>query len=717
MTKKNLKTLMAGTTTLLLGLNIFASPVQAAADGQSGAALGKEVVSDQQGATGTDSTGNSGSEQQASATNDSKAVTEKSGIYEDQTKINNQGTTIGELAKEQHENNALGVAGMFGIFSKKTVIKADTNSNIATKEYVRGNEFGTRSDSQNLSDKDISYIDKIDDMGANAFRTGNNIAVIGDDNDVKKNGNQVFVKENRLDHLNANDFRKESEINPSKKYIDIDAEFEELEKRSDYFSSQSQTKGVEKNFEDMNNRQIDLSNAVPDKNNAIYVDLDADILQGAQPIKINGLTNIKSPENVKGSPVVIINVRNSGKELTARTQTQIFYGSKQQGVGEGHDYPNHILWNFGNDLSKLTVSSGYMMGSILAPNAEVVAGVNIDGNIVADTVNILGGENHRWDLHPGDSFVQITPGQDNHKKPDEDKPGKDDHNKDNHHNKPDEDKPGKDDHNKDDHKKPDEDKPGKDDHNKDDHDNKPDEDKPGKDDHNKDDHDNKPDEDKPGKDDHNKDDHDNKPDEDKPGKNDHNKDDHKKPDEDKPGKDDHNDPKNDNPSTLDDNTKPNDEVPPIPFEPAYPAIPGDNNPTPEQLETPSFSEPKSKTPFSDAGTQPIKSSDDDVETFFKAQAKAHIATNKNVNRKTVKKEAAGKAETPVKTVTTLTTPKTSVEENSVSAKDTAKVVAPKAEKATSLPQTGQKQNNFALLGLALSATALVIGFIGKAKKD
>ena len=661
MTKKNLKTLMAGTTTLLLGLNVFASPVQAAADGQSGAALGKEVISDQQGATGTDSTGNSGSEQQASATNDSKAVTEKSGIYEDQTKINNQGTTIGELAKEQHENNALGVAGMFGIFSKKTVIKADTNSNIATKEYVRGNEFGTRSDSQNLSDKDISYIDKIDDMGANAFRTGNNIAVIGDDNDVKKNGNQVFVKGNRLDHLNANDFRKESEINPSKKYIDIDAEFEELEKRSDYFSSQSQTKGVEKNFEDMNNRQIDLSNAVPDKNNAIYVDLDADILQGAQPIKINGLTNIKSPENVKGSPVVIINVRNSGKELTARTQTQIFYGSKQQGVGEGHDYPNHILWNFGNDLSKLTVSSGYMMGSILAPNAEVVAGVNIDGNIVADTVNILGGENHRWDLHPGDSFVQITPGQDNHKKPDEDKPGKDDHNKD--------------------------------------------------------DHDKNPDEDKPGKDDHNKDDHDKKPDEDKPGKNDHNKDDHKKPDEDKPGKDDHNDPQNDNPSTLDDNTKPNDEVPPIPFEPAYPAIPGDNNPTPEQLETPSFSEPKSKTPFSDAGTQPIKSSDDDVETFFKAQAKAHIATNKNVNRKTVKQEAAGKAETPVKTVTTLTTPKTSVEENSVSAKDTAKVVAPKAEKATSLPQTGQKQNNFALLGLALSATALVIGFIGKAKKD
>ena len=40
MTKKtNLKTLMAGTTTLLMGLNVFVSPVQAAAQGRSGTAL------------------------------------------------------------------------------------------------------------------------------------------------------------------------------------------------------------------------------------------------------------------------------------------------------------------------------------------------------------------------------------------------------------------------------------------------------------------------------------------------------------------------------------------------------------------------------------------------------------------------------------------------------------------------------------------------------
>ncbi|PJE89904.1 hypothetical protein CU093_10270, partial [Limosilactobacillus fermentum] len=40
------------------------------------------------------------------------------------------------------------------------------------------------------------------------------------------------------------------------------------------------------------------------------------------------------------------------------------------------------------------------MGSILAPNATINAGVNIDGNIVANVVNITGGESHRWDIHP-----------------------------------------------------------------------------------------------------------------------------------------------------------------------------------------------------------------------------------------------------------------------------------------------------------------------------
>lgn len=48
---------MAGTTTLLLGMNVFATPVQAAVDGQSAAALGKAAVEQTTGTSGKGSTG------------------------------------------------------------------------------------------------------------------------------------------------------------------------------------------------------------------------------------------------------------------------------------------------------------------------------------------------------------------------------------------------------------------------------------------------------------------------------------------------------------------------------------------------------------------------------------------------------------------------------------------------------------------------------------
>ena len=95
-----------------------------------------------------------------------------------------------------------------------------------------------------------------------------------------------------------------------------------------------------------------------------------------------------------------------------------------------------MLWNFGKELKKLDVSSGYMMGSILAPNAVVTLNVNVDGNIVAEVVNVKGGESHRWDLQPSKPKVPKLPDNEfivppplpedlNKDKPGSDDPGKD----------------------------------------------------------------------------------------------------------------------------------------------------------------------------------------------------------------------------------------------------------------------------------------------------
>ncbi|KRM05458.1 hypothetical protein FC59_GL000156 [Lactobacillus kitasatonis DSM 16761 = JCM 1039] len=62
---------------------------------------------------------------------------------------------------------------------------------------------------------------------------------------------------------------------------------------------------------------------------------------------------------------------------------------------------------------------------------------------------------------------------------------------------------------------------------------------------------------------------------------------------------------------------------------------------------------------------------------------------------------------------TVATPKSKVERGSVE-KVSVKKSAPKA---AALPQTGQKQNQSVLIGIALSAVALIVGFFGRAKKN
>ncbi|NLY87108.1 MAG: choice-of-anchor A family protein [Clostridiales bacterium] len=76
---------------------------------------------------------------------------------------------------------------------------------------------------------------------------------------------------------------------------------------------------------------------------------------------------------------------------------------------DGTDRSNHetedfsdavVLWNFKNRASNqvININRARFQGSILAVGNTVEVGQNVDGCIIADTVNITGGESHRWDF-------------------------------------------------------------------------------------------------------------------------------------------------------------------------------------------------------------------------------------------------------------------------------------------------------------------------------
>lgn len=163
--------------------------------------------------------------------------------------------------------------------------------------------------------------------------------------------------------------------------------------------------------------------------------------------------------------------------------------------------------------------------------------------------------------------------------------------------------------------------------------------------------------------------------------------------------------------------------------PAYPVVPNpqpEPKPTPnsdpeqpnffppaskdsDEPETPQFGEPQAKTNLPDAGTvSQAPATNNNEEVFFQPQAKRHfgkaVLTDKKT--KTVKK---------AKTATTAAKVDKPVIKH-------IKVVTPQVKKAnkkvaTTIPQTGQKQNHVTLLGLVLGAASIMIGFFGQAKKE
>ena len=146
----------------------------------------------------------------------------------------------------------------------------------------------------------------------------------------------------------------------------------------------------------MNNRYIDVS-GVAAGTQIIYVNVPFEYLSDPQPITIKGISNSLT------GPTIVINVTgipDGNQNISTQVQFNYIDGTNALPNSEGHTEPNHVLWNLGTGGQTFNFSSGRFMGSILAPNATINAGVNIDGNIVANVVNITGGESHRWDIHP-----------------------------------------------------------------------------------------------------------------------------------------------------------------------------------------------------------------------------------------------------------------------------------------------------------------------------
>ncbi|MDV0430344.1 collagen-binding domain-containing protein [Lactiplantibacillus sp. DA1] len=299
-------------------------------------------------------------------------------------------------------HNMLGISSQFHIFAREAELHAHTNGNIAVQNLVGNVNFGTNI-IEELLDKDISYIQNISNIAGSSFvsagETRSNKVIFGENIDIDvSNPNRPMVNGVYIDHLLASEVYQDKAGNV---YIDFDGEFAKLEKLSTSLSEQpANVTYTSDSFEDMNQRVIDVTDMQPDANGHIVINLSADVLNTSTPLTIKGLS-----ADADGH-TVIINVDTAGAATyQVNSQIKVIYDDgTERNNKETEDFgDNHLLWNFYDSTATDKLASGVIsvdrpfQGSILAPAAEIDANQNIDGNLIANKVNVRA-ETHRWDL-------------------------------------------------------------------------------------------------------------------------------------------------------------------------------------------------------------------------------------------------------------------------------------------------------------------------------
>ncbi|MCJ1649904.1 collagen-binding domain-containing protein [Lactiplantibacillus plantarum] len=299
-------------------------------------------------------------------------------------------------------HNMLGVSSQFHIFAREAELHAHTNGNVAVQNLVGNVNFGTNI-IEELLDKDISYIQNISNIAGSSFvsagETRSNKVIFGENIEIDvSNPNRPMVNGVYIDHLLASEVYQDKDGNV---YIDFDKEFAKLEKLSASLSEASANATyTSDSFEDMNQRVIDMTDMQPDADGHIVINLSADVLNTSTPLTIKGLS-----ADADGN-TVIINVDTAGAtNYQVNSQIKIIYDDgTERNNKETEDFgDNHLLWSFYDSTASDKLATGVIsvdrpfQGSILAPAAEIDANQNIDGNIIANKVNVKA-ETHRWDL-------------------------------------------------------------------------------------------------------------------------------------------------------------------------------------------------------------------------------------------------------------------------------------------------------------------------------
>ena len=276
----------------------------------------------------------------------------------------------------------LGEAANFGLVGFDSIhLNAHTNSNIATEHAYIGAAFGNHAAS--VDEPEVSYMDKVDG-NINVSLPADSKIVFGQSNTIGQtdNGNSWTVNGNKLEMQTGGSLPKSERVlkdSRTVKYLDLEAMEKSMTSLSAKWSKTPEANATH-DFSDMNKRHIDANGDVA------HINIDAKELQGNRVTATLG-------EKTR----LVVNVDAEGADNVTLPQLDV----------DGINHAEYAHWTDKGVIYNLTDSksedgqyhgrvgtAGATSSVILAPEADVDASQNIEGQIIARNV-VIGGEFHR----------------------------------------------------------------------------------------------------------------------------------------------------------------------------------------------------------------------------------------------------------------------------------------------------------------------------------
>lgn len=275
----------------------------------------------------------------------------------------------------------LGEAANFGLVGFKSIrLNAHTNGNIATAHAYVGAAFGNHA--AGVDEPEVSYMDKVDGS-INVSLPADSRIVFGASTDIGQtdNGDSWTVNGNKLEMQTGGSLPKsERVLRDSKvKYLDLKAMEKNMTALSAKWAKTASANALY-DFSDMNRRHITADG------DEAHLDIDAAELQGNRVTATLG-------EKTR----LVVNVDAEGADDITLPQLDV----------DGINHAEYAHWTDKGVIYNLTDSksedgqyhgrvgtAGATSSVILAPEANVDASQNVEGQIIAQNVTI-GGEFHR----------------------------------------------------------------------------------------------------------------------------------------------------------------------------------------------------------------------------------------------------------------------------------------------------------------------------------